>query len=191
MSAAKPDPARRRLLLGLPLLAAATAGGACLVALNRMQTGDFDPRGVPNPRVGHPIPDFTLPPQPPAPQGFSAADIRAAGRPILVNFFASWCVPCLEEAPTLLQLQQQGLNLWGIVYKDSPDAATAFLNKNGNPFARLARDEPGLVAIDWGVYGVPESYFIDRHAIIRWRWAGALTENAGLPQLRRLMEKYK
>jgi cytochrome c biogenesis protein CcmG/thiol:disulfide interchange protein DsbE len=190
MPATQPNRVRRRLLLGIPLLGAAAAGGACLVALNRMQTGDFDPRGVPNPRVGHPIPDFTLPAQPPATIGFSSADIRAAGRPILVNFFASWCVPCLEEAPTLLQLQQQGLPIWGIVYKDGTDAAVGFLNKNGNPFTRLARDEPGRVAIDWGVYGVPESYFIDRQAIVRWRWAGALTEDAGLPQLRRLMEKY-
>jgi cytochrome c biogenesis protein CcmG/thiol:disulfide interchange protein DsbE len=189
MPAANPDRTRRRVLLALPLAGAAVAGGVFLTMLNRMQTGDFDPRGVPNPRVGQLVPDFSLPAQPPATQGFSAADIRAFGRPILVNFFASWCVPCLDEAQTLLQLQ--GIPLWGIAYKDTVEAASGFLARNGNPFSRLARDEPGRVAIDWGVYGVPESYFIDRSGIVRWRWAGALTEDAGLPQLRRLMAKYK
>jgi cytochrome c biogenesis protein CcmG/thiol:disulfide interchange protein DsbE len=189
MSAANPDRTRRRLLLGLPLAGAAAAGGVFLTVLHRMQTGDFDPRGVPNPRVGQPVPDFALPAQPPATQGFSSADIRAAGRPILVNFFASWCVPCLDEAPALLELQD--IPLWGIAYKDTQAAATSFLDKNGNPFTRLARDEPGRVAIDWGVYGVPESYFIDRTGIVRWRWAGALSEDSGLPQLRRLIGRYK
>ena len=179
---------RRRLLLGIPLAGTTAAAIGSYALLRRMQTGDFDPRGVPNPRIGQPVPSFSLPPQPPATTGFSSADILAAKTPILVNFFASWCVPCLEEAPTLLTLQ---IPIWGIAYKDTNEAASAFLARNGNPFARLARDEPGRVAIDWGVYGVPETYLIDRTGTVRWRWAAALTEDAGLPQLRRAAGEYQ
>jgi cytochrome c biogenesis protein CcmG/thiol:disulfide interchange protein DsbE len=187
---AQPDQTRRRLLLTVPFVGAVAAGAAFLALLEGMQNGTYDPRGVPNPRIGHIVPSFSLPAQPPYTSGFSSADIIAAGHPILVNFFASWCVPCLEEAPTLLELQQKGLQIWGIVYKDSTAAAQQFLDRNGNPFTRLARDETGTVAINWGVYGVPESYFIDRTGTIRWRWPGALDEGAALPQLRQLLAKY-
>ena len=103
--------------------------------------------------------------------------MRAAGKPVLVNFFASWCIPCVQEAPVLMGLKQQGVPIWGIAYKDTAEAAAGFLVRHGDPYARLARDEPGRVAIDFGLYGVPETYLIDRAGIVRWRWAGGLSDD--------------
>ena len=181
---------RRRLLLFAPLGIAAVAGAGFLAMLRGLSTGSFDPRGVPNPRIGHRIPDFSLPPQPPAAQGFSSADLLAAGRPLLVNFFASWCVPCIAEAPLLMRLKNDGVPIWGVAYKDAAPAAAGFLARAGDPYARLARDEPGRVAIDWGVYGVPETYVVDRNGIVRWRWAGPLTDDVIAQQLQPLLRKY-
>ncbi|MBV9783804.1 MAG: DsbE family thiol:disulfide interchange protein [Acidisphaera sp.] len=181
---------RRRLLLLTPLGVAAAGGVAFLAMLRGMQSGNFDPRGVPSPLVGRRIPDFSLPAQPPDGVGFGSADLLAAGRPVLVNFFASWCVPCVLEAPVLMQLKEAGVPIWGVAYKDQPDAAAQFLRANGDPYARLARDEPGRVAIDFGVYGVPESYFVDRSGIVRWRWAGGLSADTVSQELQPLLRKY-
>ena len=76
-----------------------------------------------------------------------------------------------------MKLRQRGLPIWGVVYKDKPDAAAAFLKRNGNPYRRVAVDQPGRVAIDFGLYGVPETYLVDKHGILRWRWAGGLSAN--------------
>ena len=94
---------------------------------------------------------------------------------MLLNFFASWCVPCVVEHPELMALSGSGLPIWGIAYKDAVSATSGFLQTHGNPFVRVARDAGG-VAIDFGVYGVPESYLLDRDGIIRWHVAGPLTE---------------
>jgi cytochrome c biogenesis protein CcmG/thiol:disulfide interchange protein DsbE len=161
----------RRLLLAVPLLAAGAAGGAFWSMLNGMKRGTFDPRGTGSVLLDKPMPDFTL-------DGFTGADVRAAGHPVVINFFASWCVPCIEEAPTLLALARAGVPLWGIAYKDKPAATDAFLTRHGNPFVKLARDEPGTVAIDWGVTGVPETYLIDAKGIVRWRFTGPLPGEA-------------
>jgi len=182
--------AGRRLLFLGPLAVAGVAGAGFLATLHRMSAGTYDPHEVPSPLVGRPIPDFSLPPQTPDAAGFSAADIRAAGRPVLVNFFASWCAPCQVEAPILMALKQSSIPLWGIAYKDKPEAAAAFLGRTGNPYARIASDAPGRVAIDWGVYGVPETYFIDRTGIIRWRWAGPLNEDSLRTQVMPLLQRY-
>ncbi len=157
----------RRILLAAPLGIAAIGGIAFWRMLSGMENGTFDPRGVPSMLIDKPMPDFSL-------QGFTAADVRAAGHPVVVNFFASWCAPCIDEAPTLMALKRGGVALWGIAYKDHPQATDSFLAHHGNPFARLARDEPGTVAIDWGVTGVPESYLVDKDGIVRWRFTGPL-----------------
>ncbi len=154
--------------------------------LKRMQEGKFDPRGVPSQLVGKPVPEFTLPGQPPH-EGFSTADLQGVGRPVLLNFFASWCVPCVEEAPVLMALKQQGVPLWGIAYKDAEAATAQFLRRYGDPFTRIARDEPGRVAIDFGVYGVPESYLVDAKGIVRWRYAGGLTSDIVAQELQPLL----
>lgn len=189
MDAIRAPPSRRLVLLA-PLGIAAAAGVGFLAMLRGLSTGSFDPRGVPSPLVGKRVPDFALPAQPPATRGFGNAELLAAGRPVLVNFFASWCVPCVAEAPLLMRLKSQGIPVWGIAYKDADRAAADFLTRTGDPYERLARDEPGRVAIDWGVYGVPETYFVDRGGIIRWRWAGPITEETLRNQLIPLLKKY-
>ncbi len=107
---------------------------------------------------------------------------------MLLNFFASWCIPCVQEAPVLMTLKQRGLPLWGIAYKDKVDATADFLQQNGDPYTRIARDEPGRVAIDFGVYGVPESYLVDKAGIVRWRWAGGLSEDVVQQSLAPLLQ---
>jgi len=163
----------RRLLLLAPFGAAVAAGAGMYSVLGRMKTGTFDPHDVPSQLIGRPVPAFDLPAQAPG-QGFGSADLQALGRPVLLNFFASWCVPCVVEHPELMKLQASGLPVWGIAYKDTVPAASGFLAVHGNPFARIGRDAGG-VAIDFGVYGVPESYLLDRQGIVRWRVAGPLT----------------
>ncbi|MBO0712095.1 MAG: DsbE family thiol:disulfide interchange protein [Acetobacteraceae bacterium] len=180
---------RRRLLLLAPLGIAAAGGAGFWALLNQMRSGTYDPHGVPSMLIGRALPDFTLPGQPSGP-GFSSADVAAAGRPVLINFFASWCLPCVVEAPVLNRLRNGGTAIWGIAYKDRPDATAVFLTRNGNPYARLARDEPGRVAIDFGVYGVPETYLVDRRGIVRWRYAGPLAEEVVAQQLTPLLKQY-
>jgi cytochrome c biogenesis protein CcmG/thiol:disulfide interchange protein DsbE len=163
---------RRRLLLMAPLGVAVAGGAAFWAMLRGMEAGTFDPRGVPSPIVGQPMPRFDLPAQPPG-QGFSSADL-GHGKPVMINFFASWCAPCVEEHPALMALAKAGLPIWAIAYKDTPDKAAQFIQLHGDPFARIASDQRGLVAIDWGVSGVPESFLVDGQGIVRWHWPGPL-----------------
>ena len=165
---------RRRLLMLGPLAVAAGAGGAGAALLLRMREGRYDPHALPSMLLGKKLPAFTLPGQPPSP-GFATADVTAGGNSGIVNFFASWCVPCVEEAPALAALKEAGVRLWGIAYKDKPDAATRFLDRYGDPYMRVARDETGTVGIDFGLYGVPESYLVDASGVVHWRWAGGLS----------------
>jgi len=167
---------RRRALLLAPLGVAAVGGTAFWLLLQRMSEGTYDPHGLPSMLIGKPLPKFALPGLPPS-QGFSSTDVVASGRPTLVNFFASWCIPCVQEAPTLMALKQQGVPIWGIAYKDKADATQGFLHENGDPYTRIASDEPGTVAINFGLYGVPETYVVDKSGIVRWRWAGGLSDD--------------
>ncbi|MGZ5918026.1 MAG: DsbE family thiol:disulfide interchange protein, partial [Methyloceanibacter sp.] len=122
-------------------------------------------------------------------QGFGTSDL-ATGKPIVVNVWASWCVPCHEEHPLLLALAKQpGVRLYGINYKDDPAAARRFLGRYGNPFERLGADLSGRVAIDWGVYGVPETYVITGDGRIALRHVGPLTEDAIRDQLLPLLQQ--
>ena len=178
----------RRILLLAPFGAAVVAGAGFYSVLGRMKTGTFDPHDVPSQLIGRRVPDFDLPGQAPG-QGFGSADLMAQGRPVLLNFFASWCVPCVVEHPELMKLSASGLPLWGIAYKDTVPAASGFLATHGNPFARVARDAPGQVAIDFGVYGVPESYLLDKRGIVRWRTAGPLTPAVVVEGLRPALAK--
>lgn len=160
----------RRLLLLAPLGIVGLGGAAFLTVLNRMKAGKFDPHEVPSPLIGQRVPAFSLPGLGVAP-GFSDADLARGGPPVLVNFFASWCVPCIEEHPVLMDMQKQGIPIWGIAYKDKPAATEAFIARHGDPYARIALDVPGRVAIDWGTTGVPETFLVDGHGIIRWHIA--------------------
>jgi cytochrome c biogenesis protein CcmG/thiol:disulfide interchange protein DsbE len=171
-----PKPSRRKLLVYAPLGVAAAAGLGFWAMLRGLQDGSFNPRGVPSALLGKSPPDFTLPAlESSGLPALAAADFRGLPGPVVVNFWASWCAPCVIEHPHLMTLQRQGVALWGVNYKDRPREAQGFLARHGNPFARLGVDEPGRVSIDWGVYGVPETYILDRGGIIRWRFAGPIT----------------
>ena len=157
----------RRGLLLVPLGVAVAAGGGFFAMLRGLSRHTFDPRGVPSPLVGRPVPPFAL-------AGLTDADITRSTRPVLVNFFASWCAPCVEEAPVLMALRNAGTELFGVAYKDKPANVDAFLARNGNPYTRLTADQPGTVSIDWGVSAVPETFLVT-DGIVRWHYAGPLT----------------
>ena len=133
-----------------------------------------DPHLLPSALIDRPAPDFDLPGLYDAAKGLSREDL--GGRVTLVNFFASWCTPCREEHQELMALaQRQGVTLEGIAYKDKPEDARRFLDGLGNPYRRVGVDRDGRTAIDFGVYGVPETYVIDASGRIRYRQVGPLT----------------
>jgi cytochrome c biogenesis protein CcmG/thiol:disulfide interchange protein DsbE len=96
------------------------------------------------------------------------------GKPVLVNFFASWCAPCRAEAPALEMLSKR-VAILGIAYKDRSEDTTAFLQQYGNPFQAIGMDADGRTGIEWGVYGVPETYLLDSNGVVKLRHAGPLT----------------
>jgi cytochrome c biogenesis protein CcmG/thiol:disulfide interchange protein DsbE len=180
---------RRTLLFAAPLAVVAAGGAGFYTILRRMQSNSYDPHALPSPLIGKRPPAFTLPGLNGAP-GFANTDLLAPPRPMLVNWFASWCIPCAQEAGMLDQLSQTGLEIWGIAYQDKPNAIAGYLSQYGNPYHRLAADALGLTAINWGVYGVPETYLIDKTGIVRWRWAGAITDDVLARGLNPLLAQY-
>ncbi|MCX2563888.1 DsbE family thiol:disulfide interchange protein [Acetobacter thailandicus] len=166
------SPLRRRLLMGVPLAGAAIVGVGFARMLSGMQKGSFDPHKINTPVINRPVPDFTLAAQPPG-TGFSAQDLRTMTKPVLVNFFASWCIPCLAEMPVLMTIKKD-IELWGIAYKDRPENAEGFLRHSGNPYTRIGSDREGRTGIDWGISGVPESFLVTPGGIIRWHTATPL-----------------
>jgi DsbE subfamily thiol:disulfide oxidoreductase len=135
-----------------------------------------DPQRVESALIGKPAPEFALPPLLPDLPGAARADF--GGKPVLVNFFASWCIPCREDHKYLMQLARDtDITIIGIVYKDDPAAATTFLKELGNPYNRIGQDRSGRTAIDFGVYGVPETYVIDAGGIVRFRQPGPLMQD--------------
>ena len=131
---------------------------------------------LPSPLIDKPAPDFSLPPLAAGGAGFSTADLN--GKVSLVNVFASWCVPCRAEHPVLNALAKStDVPIYGINYKDKPEAARAWIAELGNPYARVGADD-GRVGIEWGVYGVPETFVVDREGRIRYKHVGPLTRDA-------------
>lgn len=117
----------------------------------------------------------------------SLADYR--GQPVVINFFASWCTPCRAEHPILMDMKAQGITIIGINYKDKPEAARAFIEQLGNPFAAIGRDENGRTGIDYGITGVPETFVIGADGKVLASWASPLdqriVQNRILPALMR------
>lgn len=165
------DAARRRRYGLLYLLPVALFAG--LIFAFRLGL-DRDPSAVPSPLIGKPVPEFSLAPVKGRTAGLSSSDLK--GEVSIMNVFASWCVPCREEHPLLLRLKEQQLvPIDGINYKDQPDDAARWLDAMGDPYSRTGADLDGRVAIDWGVYGVPETYVIDRSGRIVLKHIGPLT----------------
>ena len=167
------EPARKRSwLVFLPLVA--FAGLAALLLL-RLFAGDAS--RLPSALIGRPVPSFALAPvaglgKP----GLATADL-ARGEPTILNVFASWCVPCREEAPTLMTLAQSGRRLVGIAYKDKAENTRRFIGEVGNPFSAVGSDASGRIGIDFGVYGVPETYVINGTGTIVAKIVGPLTDD--------------
>jgi len=136
----------------------------------------LDPREVPSPLIDKPAPAFVLPQLADAKAKFSPADMK--GKVWMLNVWASWCVSCREEHPVLVELAKSGaVPLYGLDYKDQPEDAERWLKKFGNPYLLSAVDADGRVGIDYGVYGVPETYVIDKAGVIRYKQIGPVTQS--------------
>ncbi|MBX6321858.1 MAG: DsbE family thiol:disulfide interchange protein [Rhodospirillaceae bacterium] len=175
----------RRLLYLLPALVFAVVAGYFLAQL---WVGPA-PGVVPSALIDKPAPPIDLPPLYDGDPRLTSADL--ADGPVLVNFFASWCVPCRVEHPLLMRLaKEEGVKLFGVSYKDEPAKSRALLEDLGNPYAKVGVDRSGRTAIEFGLYGVPETYVIDRKGRIRFRQPGPLdpatVEERILPLLKEL-----
>lgn len=171
----------KRLLIPLGIFVVLL--GFLLAALRR------DPRQVPSPFIGKPAPAFELPRLDAPEHSFRPSELR--GQVWLLNVWASWCVACREEHPTLLELARaQAVSLVGLNYKDRPDEARRWLDRFGDPYRLSVIDIDGRVGIDYGVYGVPETFLIDRAGVVRYRLTGpvspALFDGKIMPLLREL-----
>jgi len=166
-----------RFWLALPLVIFAALAGLFWFALH-----GGDPSLLPSAMIGKNVPEFTLPPLEGLTAdgkdvpGFASSDL-AQGETTLVNVFASWCLECQEEHPLLVELAKQpGIRLFGIDYKDDAASARRFLGRYGNPYSHVGVDASGRTSIDFGVYGVPETYVITPDGKIAYRLVGPLTE---------------
>ena len=160
-----------RLLLLLPSVAFLGLTAIFAVGLNR------DPKTVPSALIGNPVPAFNLPPVRGRSLGLSSSDLL--GEVSLVNVFASWCVACREEHPLLMRLKaERVVRVHGLDYKDKPEDAARWLDTMGDPYTRTGADVDGRVGIDWGVYGVPETFVVDRQGRIAYKQIGPLSEQA-------------
>ena len=170
-----PAPKSRSWLMALPLVAF-----AALAAIFWFRLGTGDPSKIPSALIGRPAPQTTLPQLEglsrdgaPVP-GLDPAVFK--GKVSVVNVWASWCVPCHDEAPLLTELgKDQRLQVVGINYKDGPDNARRFLGRYGNPFGIVGVDGNGRASIEWGVYGVPETFVVGRDGAIAYKMVGPVT----------------
>lgn len=128
-------------------------------------------RDVASGMVGKPLPEFSLPPGVPDRPGLSRADF-VSGKPRLLNVFASWCIPCAVEAPQLAALKDAGVEIDGVAIRDRTDDLAAFLERHGNPYARIGKDDISAVQLAIGSSGVPETFVIDARGIIRYQHIG-------------------
>ena len=142
--------------------------GAYLMEIGRGK----DIAALPSALIEKQAPTFALPAIDGDGPGFATADL--AGKVALVNVWASWCPPCRAEQPVLMRLKAEGVPIYGINYKDKAADARAMLAELGNPFAKIGADSTGRVAIDWGVYGYPETFVVDRTGRVRYRHVGPI-----------------
>ncbi len=151
--------------------------GIFIVVVGFLAVGlTLNPRELPSPLVGKAAPDFSLPQLHDPTKVISSNDLK--GKVWLLNFWASWCGGCKDEHPVLNHLAQSGeVPIYGMDYKDQRNEALAWLKEWGNPYSVVAVDEPGRVGINYGVYGVPETYVIDKQGIIRYKQIGPLRED--------------
>jgi len=155
----------------LPLVVFLVLAGFLYVGLG------LDPHEVPSPLIDKPAPAFNLPQLHDSTKNFSQAEMK--GKVWLLNVWSSWCVSCKEEHPLLLSLAQQNIvPIYGLDYKDKKEDAEGWLNQAGNPYTLNVMDRDGRVGINYGVYGVPETYVIDKQGIIRYKQIGPVTNES-------------
>lgn len=154
-----------------PLLIFIVLAGFLLVGLN------LNPREVPSPLIDKPAPAFTLPLLQDPSKRFSSQDMK--GQVWLFNVWASWCVSCRQEHPVLMELAQQNIvPIYGLDYKDQRENGLTWLSRGGDPYVLSVMDVEGRIGIDYGVYGVPETYVIDKQGIIRYKQIGPVTKQS-------------
>lgn len=173
----------RRVLFVLPVVL--LLGIAVLFAVGLRH----DPGIVPSVLIDKPAPEFDLPPLLDGKAGLATADLK--GQVALVNVFASWCIPCRVEHPLFMRLAEEGgVPIYGINYKNAPEDAKRWLAELGDPYARIGADRDGRAGIEWGVYGVPETFVVDGTGTIRFKHVGPLTaevlEETIMPLVREL-----
>lgn len=150
-----------------------------------------DPRRVPSPLIGKPVPDFALTQLHDPSKLLGSIDMK--GQVWLLNIWASWCAPCRQEHPLLIELAKAGITpIIGLQYKDDPETGKAWLARNGNPYVTSVADRDGRVGLDFGVYGVPETFVIDKKGLIRYKQIGPITpdvlDKTIVPLIRELQE---
>src|ERR1700752_2730195 len=182
-------PQRSRWLTAAPLIAF-----AALAAIFWFRLGSGDPSRIPSALIGHPAPQTALP----ALDGLTNNGAQVPGldpavfkgKVSVVNVWASWCIPCHDEAPLLTELgKDTRLQVVGINYKDAPDNARRFLGRYGNPFGIVGVDGNGRAAIEWGVYGVPETFIVGRDGKIAYKLVGGITPESVEQALKPAIEK--
>jgi len=150
----------------------------------------LNPREVPSPLIGKPAPAFALARLDQPAHAVSKQDLL--GQVWLLNVWASWCVSCMQEHPLLVQFAQRNVvPIYGLNYKDKRDDALSWLAKHGNPYTLSLSDPEGRVGIDYGVYGVPETYVIDKAGVIRYKCIGPVTEELLADKILPLLEELK
>ena len=150
----------------------------------------MDPRLVPSPLIGKPVPEFSLPPVQGRVLGLANSDLKQEVS--LVNVFASWCVACRQEHPLLMDLSNRNvIPIHGLNYKDQPRDASAWLDSLGDPYTRTGADIDGRVGIDWGVYGVPETFVIDKRGRIAYKHIGPISRQDWDETLQPLIDELK
>lgn len=154
-----------------PFVVFVVLAGFLYVGLN------LDPREVPSPLIGKPAPAFTLPQLHEPGKQFSPAEMK--GKVWLLNVWASWCVSCKEEHPILVELSRQHIvPIYGLDYKDKRADAEMTLSSGGDPYTLVVSDTDGRIGIDYGVYGVPETYVIDKQGVIQYKQIGPITHRS-------------
>jgi cytochrome c biogenesis protein CcmG, thiol:disulfide interchange protein DsbE len=162
----------RRLIYALPILLLALFAWLAWRGL----APDRDPSALPSALVGKPVPQFELPPLDAGAAKLGTQD--AGGHVTVINFFASWCLPCKAEHPLLFQLgKDYGVPVYGIAFKDRPADTAAYIKELGSPYAKIGLDESGRTGLDFGLMGVPETFVVDKTGIIRYRIAMPLDPN--------------
>ena len=148
---------------------------AAVLLAGVLRNSGKDNSAIASPLIGKPVPAFTLPVLGEA--GRVVADAELRGQPYLLNVWGSWCVNCRDEHPQLLALQRSGrVRIVGYNYKDPPEDAQRWLQAFGNPYDLILADEEGRVALDFGIYGAPESFLVDAQGVIRWKHVGPITD---------------